>query len=73
MHNIKNNIANTIMLITKQYIYRKKCLKEKPNLKGLKLEIMYTKQIELYNACIDGRQVKVSKKWEPVQLNNENY
>ena len=49
-HEKASNIHNFIILIVKQYIYRCKWLKQKPNINGITNEIKMYYAIELYNA-----------------------
>ena len=57
------HIANLIVLITKQIIYRYKCKSEKIKWTHVATEILYIKKLEKYNASITGTLVKHQKKW----------
>ena len=58
-------IVNLIVLIVKQYIYRCKCLGNKPNYKEIEYEIQLYYHIERYNNS--GRKLeRITKKWSTV-------
>ena len=56
---VKNSICN----IFKQYIYRKRCYKQCPDINEIKQEIRKTKSIELYIATKNGQINKHTNKW----------
>ena len=58
----RTHIANTLVLVTKQYLYRKRCCTELPTKKGL--EHMY--KLESYNAVKKNNSAKHKRKWEPL-------
>ena len=55
--------SNTILLVTKQYIYRQRCKKIKPSSRELVSEIYRCKNIEKFNAIKNNRYPKYAKKW----------
>ena len=55
---------NIVCLITKQYLYSSRCLKEIPNFYKLKQKIIETHNIEKYIATSMGKLTKHEKKWE---------
>ena len=57
------NMTNTIILITKQYIYRCKCYKSKPIFQELIAEITHYKKIEKYIAVKKNKVNNFKKKW----------
>ena len=57
------NIKNSICLYVKQYIYRKRCYKEKPKLFEIKEEILRIQGTERYIAIKNGHLAKHEKKW----------
>ena len=59
---------NEICLITKQFIYRKKCLKELPNITQLRNEIMYNINANLYIAKQKNKVKQHHKHWGAVNL-----
>ena len=67
VHEQPQHICNFIALITKQYIFRCKCLNEKPNIHELNIEIDNMYEIELYNARKNNMVSKHVKKWSPVK------
>ena len=62
------HIFNTLILLTKQYLYRKRCLKNIPNIGELQKEIITTHNVEKYLAIQKGSLYKHSKKWSPVNM-----
>ena len=61
----RNNVANTIVLIVKQLIYRQRCLKQPISSILCRKEVMLNKSIEKYYAIKDGKISKFIKKWAP--------
>ena len=57
------HVKNFICLIVKQYIYRKRCLKEMPNVNELINNILHIKNIEKYIATKNNRINRHLKKW----------
>ena len=55
--------ANTICLIVKQYLYRKRCLKQMPNVIEVVNCIKTIQTIEKYNAIRNGHLSKHLSKW----------
>ena len=62
----KNSVANFICLVTKQYIYRQRCLKQDPNPIQLKRHNKNTENIEKYIALKNSTLSKHIRKWQPV-------
>ena len=56
----------------KQYIYRCRCDVKNPNINAFKAEIIQTKNIEKYNATVNGKLDKYSLKWENIRMPSEN-
>ena len=54
------------MLIVKQYIYRKRCLKEALNVIEIPNEIERVEQLEFYIAKNKGKIFKHNKKWSAI-------
>ena len=64
MGNDKNKkIINTLILIIKHEIYKKRCKKRRPTLKELKETIKYQMNIEIYLGTINNQKEKVLGKW----------
>ena len=55
-----------IVLLTKMYIHRNKCLNNVPCTKGLVRTIKITEKIEKYNATKENNLKKHWKRWEPL-------
>ena len=60
------HVFNLLVLITTPYIFRCKCFDVKPNAIELQIEWRKAKDIDFYNAKINGGVGKVRRKWEPV-------
>ena len=61
------NIKNFICLLLKQYIYRKRCFKEKPTFQEFKQIVWQTKNIENFIAVKNNQLAKHVKKWKADQ------
>ena len=76
VHNDNEHVCNTVILISKQYIFRCKCQGVKPTFGGLKAEIRLNYKIEMWNSFVNANMKKVAKKWSPIVNilcdNNEN-
>ena len=59
------HIKNFICLVTKQYIYRQRCLKKDLNVHELKVIIMNLRNMERYIAIKNGKLDKHTSKWNP--------
>ena len=59
----KDHVANLICLITKQYIYRQRCMSGSVVLNVLKEQIRSVESIEKYIAIKNGRSSKHALKW----------
>ena len=73
-NSVSNNrecASNMVMLILKQYLYRKRCKKELPCPEELKAEIFWCKNIEKYDAIKSGKFVKYICKWKENRLSVE--
>ena len=57
------HVVNFICLITKQYIYRQRCLKEEINFQGLKSTVRKIESIEKYIATKNQKLDKHNRKW----------
>ena len=55
--------ANFICLVTKQYIYKERCMKNQLSLNALKENIILFKNIEKYNAIASGNIKVYNDKW----------
>ena len=55
--------VNTIVLITKQYLYSARCLKQIPNFDILKQKIINIHNIEKYIAVSNDKLKKHNKRW----------
>ena len=62
------HIASFLVLVTKQYIFRCKCMDQKPSYTELKCEWKKYQQIDSYNSKKCGRERKNACKWRPVKL-----
>ena len=62
MDNAKH-VKNTICLMLKQYIYRKRCFKEIPTFNEFKRMIVNNRNVERYNALKNDNMTKHIKKW----------
>ena len=65
----RSNVKNIICLILKQYIYRKRCFKEAPNINEFKKLIWNIRNVERYIAVKNSQEDKHMKKWS----NNPTY
>ena len=61
------SVYNFLVLIIKFYIYKCKCARSPPSIKGLENEIESVYQIEFYNAKQKGRVDKHVRKWKPIR------
>ena len=57
------SVGDFIVLVMKQYIYRKRCLKQPLKNSEFKYEVYRYKAIEKYQAIKTGRYTKFCKKW----------
>lgn len=57
------NVLNAVAVMIKQYIYRARCFRTKPNIQELKQIILQNYRNELLGACIKGKGQKCTKKW----------
>ena len=60
----KVSVANFVCLITKQYIYRQRCLKEKISFEAIKAQIFTFQCIEKFIAKKNGMLALHNNKWE---------
>ena len=67
VHDRAEHIVNFMCLITKQYIYRKRCLGEELNFKELKLNILKQEKVEKYIAVKNNKQRNHFSKWYSTQ------
>lgn len=63
VHPIANHVINFLILITKQYIYKQRCLTQKLNIEQLIYEIEMVQKIEYNLAFEGGRLAKHYNKW----------
>ena len=68
VHPKKGHIINTIVLLTKFYLYRCKCQMSKPSVFELYNEILLMQNIEQYNATKTNRIKKNELKWQPLNM-----
>ena len=67
IHREKLHIVNLIALITKQVIFRLKCLKERVSYTKVAIEIKMFHSVESWNAQIQCKTVHHEKIWSPVK------
>ena len=65
----KDHIINMYAMISKQYVYRCRCLKRKPSIVALTDEILLINKIELIEARRNRKYDHFNKRWSPVGLN----
>ena len=65
VHSKPTHIVNFVCLIVKQYIYRKKCQKDRLDIRELKASILQQENIEKYIAQKHGKLGKHIAKWYP--------
>ena len=63
IHESRIHVANLVCLITKQYIYSKRCLKQSLEFFECKNIILNTRNIEKYIAIKNGNIEKHQRKW----------
>ena len=63
IHPQPTHVCNLLCLVTKQYIYRKRCKKELLNAQELIVEMCSIENIEKYIAQRNGHLVKHKNKW----------
>ena len=61
----RNHVANFLCLVTKQYIYRQRCLSKDINFVGLKSIIIHVENMEKYIALKNNRFYVHLSKWRP--------
>ena len=71
--NRKDHVVNFICLITKQFIYRQKCLKKEIHFPILKAYIHQIESVEKYSAIKNQKLSIHQKKWFPVVKMNNDY
>ena len=59
----KQHTVNFILLVTRQYIYRQRCLKKKISFVALKNEILTLKKVEKYIALKNHKEKQYLRKW----------
>ena len=69
VHSNPKNVINLIFLIAKQYLYRCRCTKEKPEKLKVISCIEDCKKIEAYNAKLQGKTASHYKKWYGLKQN----
>ena len=67
VHDNPKQVVNFLLLLTKQYIHKCKCLNVTPRFDQLRNEIDLMYKIELFNAQINNQFVKHLLKWSPVR------
>ena len=67
VHPKASHAINLIVLITKQYIFWCKCENKTPTITGVKNEINFIYNVELYNARICNKVQYHINKWSPVK------
>ena len=60
------SVANTLALITKQYLYKQRCMKITPNINVLKNLFRQTYEMEKYNARINNKLDIHYRKWNKI-------
>ena len=63
-----DSVEHFIILVTKFYIFRCKCIDEKPSVTKLQLELLKWKKIDIYNAQLHGKLLHVQNKWRGVKI-----
>ena len=71
VHPNPGHVFNFICLVTKQYLYRKRCQKDLPNVNELNGVILSYENVEKYNAIKNNMLVKHQKKWHPGRIVEE--
>ena len=66
VHNSKKNIGNFLCLLTKQYIYKQRCLNKCLNFNELKNYVIRIENIEKYIAIKNCNQTAHTLKWQKV-------
>ena len=66
--NPKRSISDFIILFTKQYIYKSRCLNETPSVDQFNQALNYEKRIEIYNARMSMKLSQVTKKWDRLMI-----
>ena len=66
LHENANHIVNYIVLIIKQYLYRKRCQGRKPCCTEVLREIDQHYMVEMCNAKKIGQTTKFCKRWYPI-------
>ena len=61
-----HHVGNFVLLFIKQYVYRCKCSKTKPNLKALQSELSYIQKVEWFNSKVENRTSKHIQYWGPI-------
>ena len=67
-----DHVINFICLITKQYIYRQKCMKKPISMYELKANIARIESIEKYIAIKNGRLQQHNRKWSSADMESHN-
>ena len=68
----KHHVANFICLVTKQFIYRRRCQKEQLVFGILKTHIANIQLMEKYIAVKNKKESVYYKKWHPFEKNDSN-
>ena len=71
-HPKASHVANFIVLIAKQFIYRCKCENRKPNTRQILNEIEIYYKMEKYNAIVNDKMGKHLSKWSYITNENSN-
>ena len=66
LDNQRGSITNFICLMTKQYIYKQRCLKEEINFHQFQKQLKLVENIERYIAIKNNRLAKHKLKWNPI-------
>ena len=70
IHETANNVANTICLTAKYYLYRVRCEENSMNCVTFEFKLKRFQAIEKYNAIKFGKLKKYKLKWHNVSIAN---
>ena len=63
-----DNLFNFLFLLAKIYVFRCKCMNEKPDTKTFEKMLKERYQLELFNIYNEKEQKKMQKKWNQFQI-----
>ena len=71
IHPTPTHVLNMVCLITKEYIYLKKCRNADLSIRELKMQILTIESLEKYIAQKNGKLKKHNRKWYPNRADNQ--